>query len=742
MATLVLTVVGTAIGGPLGGAIGAIAGQQIDQNILFPPPDREGPRLKELDVQTSSYGTQVPKLFGKMRVAGTVIWATDLQESSSTDGGGKGQPDVTTYSYSASLAVALSSRPIQSVGRIWADGNLLRGVAGDFKVSTEFRLYTGHEDQPVDPLIAADTDVDATPAYRGLAYAVFENLDLTNSGNRIPSLTFEVIADSGAVGFETIAADCSPILAAENDLPLLQGYAAEGRDAVEALQSSASLLSLGLVAAGEGLAFYDRSEAVEQTAIGNGLAIVSANGEANARPNILAVAPGSVPKFAMLRYYDPDRDYQAGVQQSSRPGWGRETLRIDFPATLDAASARALIERRLRSQFRERDGLELHLPDAFAYLRPGSLVRFESSPGLWRSWRVTSWELLGNAIALNLSAFAESAIPVVVEAETGRHVAAIDAQAGITHFALLDLPFAMAQPNRAAETPQLAVFATGAGEGAGWRSAQIYHVNAADGLDLLGRTAGPAILGETLDTLAAGPSTCFDRINSVDIALEGPNHNLQSADSAGLAAGSNLALIGDELLQFASVTPLTGNSFRLTGLRRGLAGTENAMATHQVGEAFALIDPALLRMVDPPGLSAFQPVELAALGRGDAEPVHASLASVGRALIPWSPVHGRAVFRSDDSLQLLWTRRGRGAVEWLDGVDIALGEEREAYLVQVHDTATEALLDEWSPPVPEQYIPAVRLAEYRTGGVASLTVSVRQVGRHALSPACIFTVAI
>src|SRR5690349_13899724 len=183
MATLVLTVVGTLVAGPIGGAIGAAVGQQIDQNLLFRPKPRQGPRLGDLRVQTSSYGTQIPKLFGTMRVAGTVIWATDLVEHKSTSGG-KGQPRVTTYSYTASFAVALSARPVLSVGRIWADGKLLRGAGGDFKSATVFRLHTGQEDQAPDPLIVAAEGAGAAPAYRGIAYALFEHMSLEDFGNR------------------------------------------------------------------------------------------------------------------------------------------------------------------------------------------------------------------------------------------------------------------------------------------------------------------------------------------------------------------------------------------------------------------------------------------------------------------------------------------------------------------------------------------------------------------------------
>ena len=154
MATLVLTVVGGIVGGPAGAAIGAAVGQQIDAQI-FRPKGREGPRLADLKIQASTYGQQIPKLFGRMRVAGSVIWATDLIERRNKRGGGKGRPSTTEYSYAVSLAIALSSRRIRGIGRIWADGNLLRGASGSFSERCTFRWYDGSEDQLVDPLVAA-----------------------------------------------------------------------------------------------------------------------------------------------------------------------------------------------------------------------------------------------------------------------------------------------------------------------------------------------------------------------------------------------------------------------------------------------------------------------------------------------------------------------------------------------------------------------------------------------------------
>ena len=55
------------------------------------------------------------------------------------------------------------------------------------------RVYLGDEAQGPDPKIAAIEGVDNAPAYRGLAYIVFEDLPLAGFGNRVPVLTAEVI---------------------------------------------------------------------------------------------------------------------------------------------------------------------------------------------------------------------------------------------------------------------------------------------------------------------------------------------------------------------------------------------------------------------------------------------------------------------------------------------------------------------------------------------------------------------
>ncbi|MEM7425181.1 MAG: glycoside hydrolase/phage tail family protein [Pseudomonadota bacterium] len=203
MATLVLQyagqALGSAVGGPagalLGRAAGAIAGQFIDQALLGDKPRRAtGPRLDDLKVQGSSEGSAVPQVFGRVRVAGQLIWATNFEEMVSTrteKAGGKGAPstgksELTEYTYFANFAVGLCEGEISRIGRVWADGKEI-DVSG-----YTTRVYRGDEHQAPDSLIEAKEGAGFAPAYRGLAYIVFESLPLEQFGNRLPQLSFEV----------------------------------------------------------------------------------------------------------------------------------------------------------------------------------------------------------------------------------------------------------------------------------------------------------------------------------------------------------------------------------------------------------------------------------------------------------------------------------------------------------------------------------------------------------------------
>ncbi|MFK8252221.1 baseplate multidomain protein megatron [Ancylobacter terrae] len=209
MATLLLSVAGSAVGGALFGPLGALAGRALGalggavlDRALFTPSRRvEGPRLSDLEVMASTEGAPIPRVYGRARLSGQVIWATDFEEVVATQeqsAGGKGGSlgggaTTTTYSYFANFAVGICEGPVTRIGRIWADGQLLDTQGLDI------RLHTGGEEQVPDPLIVARQGMAGAPAYRGLAYLVFERLPLADYGNRLPQIMVEVERVVGAL---------------------------------------------------------------------------------------------------------------------------------------------------------------------------------------------------------------------------------------------------------------------------------------------------------------------------------------------------------------------------------------------------------------------------------------------------------------------------------------------------------------------------------------------------------------
>lgn len=164
-------------------------------------PDIEGPRLNDLDVGGSSYGREIPICYGTTKVAGNVIWATDLIETKHEESA-KGGPDITTYSYSQHLQVLVCAGPVSGIRKIWANGRLIFDMSetntGSTGQSGNVRIYPGTTTQTADSLLESYLGAGNVPAHRGYCHVVFESLQLEDYGNRTPSFEFEVVA-SGAL---------------------------------------------------------------------------------------------------------------------------------------------------------------------------------------------------------------------------------------------------------------------------------------------------------------------------------------------------------------------------------------------------------------------------------------------------------------------------------------------------------------------------------------------------------------
>lgn len=208
--------VGQAVGGLVGGIVGFFAGgnvvlgAQIGMMIggAIDPPDGpviNGPRLDDLSVQTSTYGAFIPRNYGTIAQNGNIFWlkGDKLTETPrKEESGGKGGPASTTntWEYSATFALGLCEGPIDGVRRIWINGQLwydagsgdISTVLASNEAAALFTLYKGSDTQLPDPLMQADKGIANVPAYRGLAYIVFDNLPLAKYNNSLAGAQIKV----------------------------------------------------------------------------------------------------------------------------------------------------------------------------------------------------------------------------------------------------------------------------------------------------------------------------------------------------------------------------------------------------------------------------------------------------------------------------------------------------------------------------------------------------------------------
>lgn len=169
----------------------------------------EGPRLSELNVTGADYGTVIPKMWGTRRLECTIFFAEQLKEvkkRNKTKGG-----KFNEYQYFGTWAVAICDNEIQGVTKIWFDKHLIydnTGAGPEFpftfsdrlqqqkRIRNNIRIYNGDSAQLPDPRMEATVNgefgADSCPAYRGLAYIMFEEIPLEKFGNRMPLVSVEV----------------------------------------------------------------------------------------------------------------------------------------------------------------------------------------------------------------------------------------------------------------------------------------------------------------------------------------------------------------------------------------------------------------------------------------------------------------------------------------------------------------------------------------------------------------------
>jgi len=738
MASVVLTVVGTAIGGPVGGLIGGLVGQRVDQAIFGSTNSRtiEGGRIKDLTVQTSAYGEPVLRVYGTMRLPGNVIWSSGLKETRSENtesGGGKGsQQNVTTvtYSYSASFAVALSGRKISDVGRVWADGKLLRDAAGNIAVGGEMRIYHGAGLQKADPMIEATEGLANVNGFTDLAYVVFENLALAEYANRIPNLTFEVIADEGGeILLSSIVADICQLSHVQSyeasDLnQMVGGYMIPGpMKSRAALEELAQIYHFDVIEQEDNLLFRRLGRLPDAAIVPSDLAQSSQGAGSSDKIILTRQQDLELPREIGLSYIDPDRDYQTGHQRARRLNVASDIVRQSaLPLVISSGQAKSVSEVQLDLAWYGRETVNFSLPYKYADLVPGDIVTLTIGQDE-QDFLLQETEIGPQGVNCQAVKFSKERLDRNSIADSGpvpgQQVEALAA----SQFFHLDMP------TITGENVTSPVFLWSAGAGTGkWAGAGLFISRDNDQTySQLDFTASDAISGAVENILSDGPTAYWDYGNDLLVSLDNPAHGLFGATSDAVLNGANIAWVGGEIIQFQQAVPELDGRYRLTGLLRGRRGTERKTSGHGPSEVFVLLTPAAIGAAamnfSDIGLSHyFKVVTSGALVEDAVAENHVFGAAI---LKPFSPVHAKGWRDGAGTLALTWIRRSRVGGDWMDNADVPLGELYEKYDIEILDGGT--VVRTLTSTLPEVvYTDSLQIEDFGTPQ-ENLAVSITQI---------------
>lgn len=725
MTDIAIPAAGALIGGLIGGGQGAYIGWGIGSMFASSMQKTELPgrqvsvgRLTQaVFVQDSAYGRPIPRPWGLARLAGNVIWTAGIREHVRTEtrevrvGSGKSESSYTEtttyYWYTCSFAVAICQGPIFAIRRIWADGKLIYNraawasdseIAASAKLDEIMTVYTGTETQNPDPLMQSYCGNTSTPAYRGLAYAVFEDLHLADYGNRIPNLSFEIATDGHMNGDYVVPHTVSVSamlddlaqqagISSNTDTSLVSGQStgfmlAEQMSALDAVHAICTAYQLDIVESDK-LKFHPTDSDSVVTIPEDDLVPRS-----DAAFDLLTVSRGeeaALPLRVEVSYLDAARDLQQSVQSTARVATpSKRTVKIELPAVMAATEARQLSEMALYVKWMNRLRFEFRTTLKYLAVEPGDVVTLQRGSDEF-ALKVTECDVAEDGI-MQFQAVAHSAAAwnSVVAGSAGDYDVPVvpGPTPPPTDLFLIDT-------HCLSDNDDKPLFYVAAGsDDPDWRGAALYRSFDGGQTYSFVELMPLGVVGHTNNALPDGITTTWDEANYIDVSLE--RGALETITELAVLNWGNLAIVGDELVQFQNAELIDTNRYKLTRLLRGRKGTEWATGDHSSGERFVLLSAIGRVDMQVSEINIAYYYKGVSLGGSVEDASDQIFTYTGRNLYPLAPVNIWGDWSGND-VWINWTRRTRIGGEWRDYVDVPIGEAYERYEVEILNASNDVV---------------------------------------------------
>jgi hypothetical protein len=622
MATVALAGLGAAYGSLAGGLtllqglnIGAAIGGYIDAANNM--PSVETGRLTDLRVGSSSYGTRLPWCWGRVTLPGSLIWAArdangnhlrESRQSSRVGGKGGGGATQTTYTYSATFAVAVAQSsiflpdPSNAIGGTFSHRSpTLKRVRADDVVIYDSSAATnvvvptwqnGNETQAVNATIAS---LEAnSPAYRGTSYFVLTDLNLSDFGNRIPSFSVDIetsavtvgdiLADLfGAVGLKSSEYD---VTAATASVP---GFVVTSRQSIrDAVNQLLTAYAYDLVEVDGKIKVVAKGGASIATISAGELAATTGGSTVATLTRSCGMA-SELPGRVDVTFYDSENANQAGLQSDVRQTADVDNIEtIAVALSMTGTAARVIAARELDRRHVESDRYVFQLPPKYLYLSPGDVVTVPTNTGDVRV-RITRLALapLGE---IKVEAVADSAAIISQSLPGGAAVPSTPAT-----YTVLPTEFVVWSGREILDTHQeSAGFYVAAAGAAGWSGCSVYYsTDAGATWTLGGDISRSAAFGLATITNFAGASGSISGSATLSVTLSSQTF-LESVSASAVVQGANWAYLGGEIIGVRDYSLTGALSYSAANITRGLRSTPSN--SHGSNELFVALSTDVARI--------------------------------------------------------------------------------------------------------------------------------------------------
>jgi hypothetical protein len=736
--------------------------------LLTPSQKIDKGGLNDLSVPKSSYGATIPECWGQVELAGNLLWATAIKEVTKTEqqGGSGSGAQVTERSYFGNFAVLFAytpHRPAEEFLRIKLNGKVVYDLTDPSplaqQTSTDFaskyvRFYYGTATQNSDPLIASTTPIQSydyglphnpqqreaaltslglppnlnhIPAYRYKVYAVFENLPLADYNNAIPAVKAEILFNSNNTA-ETIITDiCDRVGISDFDTTAITNIEVPGFyldrqiPATEAIRFLQQAYFFDIIKSGKTLKFIPQSFIRPITTIPEtDLAAVELGQNRTQTFSLPKPDTSDLPESVEVNFLDKENSYDNGnVISRSQVAGSKKKESYSFPIVMTSSKAQAIADTLLHKFYLESITLELDLPPKYAYLEVGDWIEIAIDLEPY-TLQITKIQMGANRLLKLNTKLVDAAnlsnLTTTTTISTGGYNPPVTTPPkipGNTHLQLMDINLIKD------EDADNGIYASAYGTG-NWLGCSIYASTNDTSYYFTGKTIdSPGTIG----TLASN----FDS-SSTSLLVSLDSGSFESIAPSDLAAGINKLLVGNEIIQFQNSAP-NGNNHQLTGLIRGLRGTESFKNTHTLGERVVLLTGSSANIVRLPGktsdLQQLRYFKAPANGQSLNSATSSSLTIQGLSLEPYSPVNLAATKDNAGNITLTWNRRDRHAGDATTYDNLPLSEISEKWEIEVlGGNAVIRLLESSKPTLV--YSSSQQITDFGSNQ-SSITVKIYQI---------------